>query len=365
MNKLGIYVHIPFCESKCKYCNFISGIFSQDIQKRYVSALIEEIKREKVETKVASIFFGGGTPSILTAEAIGKIMHAIKENFNLAKNAEISIECNPNSVTKEKLKSYISLGFNRISFGVQSLDDEVLMLIGRVHNKAQALQTIKLARSVGFKNINADLLLGIKENKNISNDIIELKTAGVTHISAYMLILEPNTPLFNEAKQNKVKLLSDDESVAQYENYLKVLRQNGFYRYEISNFALKGYKCKHNLNYWECGEYLGFGVSAHSYINGVRYSNTENISEYLKNSKYKNYEKLTKQEKLEELIMLGLRTKRGVSLKKLEVFGYKVLENKNALKMLSLGLIKMNSTHLYITSKNFGIANQIILKLVE
>ena len=180
-----------------------------------------------------------------------------------------------------------------------------------------------------------------------------------------MLILERGTPLEILAKQNKVKLLSEDESVAQYEEYLKVLRQNGFYRYEISNFALKGYKCKHNINYWECGEYLGFGVAAHSYINGTRYSNTENILEYIENYTNKSYEKLTNQEKLEELIMLGLRTKRGVSLKKLEELGYKVLENKNALKMLSLGIIKLNSTHLYITSKNFGIANQIILRLVE
>lgn len=335
------------------------------MQKRYVQSLIKEIEETKYKRKVSSIFFGGGTPSILPAEDIKEIMLAIKNKFALTKNAEISIECNPNSITEEKLKIYKNLGFNRISFGVQSLDDDVLKLIGRVHNRSEALQAINLANIAGFTNINADLLLGIKENKNISRDIKELKAAGVTHISAYMLILEQGTPLKMLAKQNKVKLLSDDESVAQYEEYLKVLRQNGFYRYEISNFALKGYKCKHNINYWECGEYLGFGVAAHSYINGTRYSNTENISEYIENYTNKSYEKLTNQEKLEELIMLGLRTKRGVSLKKLEELGYKVLENKNALKLLSLGIIKLNSTHLYITSKNFGIANQIILRLVE
>ena len=335
------------------------------MQKRYVQSLIKEIEETKYKRKVSSIFFGGGTPSILPAEDIKEIMLAIKSKFTLTKNAEISIECNPNSITEEKLKIYKNLGFNRISFGVQSLDDDVLKLIGRVHNRSEALQAINLANIAGFTNINADLLLGIKENKNISRDIEELKAAGVTHISAYMLILEHGTPLEILAKQNKVKLLSEDESVAQYEEYLKVLRQNGFYRYEISNFALKGYKCKHNINYWECGEYLGFGVAAHSYINGTRYSNTENILEYIENYTNKSYEKLTNQEKLEELIMLGLRTKRGVSLKKLEELGYKVLENKNALKLLSLGIIKLNSTHLYITSKNFGIANQIILKLVE
>ena len=335
------------------------------MQKRYVQTLIKEIEETKYKRKVSSIFFGGGTPSILPAEDIKEIMLAIKSKFALTKNAEISIECNPNSITEEKLKIYKNLGFNRISFGVQSLDDNVLKLIGRVHNRSEALEAINLANIAGFININADLLLGIKENKNISRDIEELKAAGVTHISAYMLILEQGTPLEMLAKQNKVKLLSEDESVAQYEKYLKVLRQNGFYRYEISNFALKGYKCKHNINYWECGEYLGFGVAAHSYINGTRYSNTENILEYIESYNNKNFEKLTNQEKLEELIMLGLRTKRGVSLKKLENLGFKPLENKNALKMLSLGIIKLNSTHLYITSKNFGIANQIILKLVE
>ena len=335
------------------------------MQKRYVQTLIKEIEETKYKRKVSSIFFGGGTPSILPAEDIKEIMLAIKNKFTLTKNAEISIECNPNSITEKKLKIYKNLGFNRISFGVQSLDDDVLKLIGRVHNRSEALQAINLANIAGFTNINADLLLGIKENKNISRDIEELKAAGVTHISAYMLILEQGTPLEMLAKQNKVKLLSEDESVAQYEKYLKVLRQNGFYRYEISNFALKGYKCKHNINYWECGEYLGFGVAAHSYINSTRYSNTENISEYIENYTNKSYEKLTNQEKLEELIMLGLRTKRGVSLKKLENLGFKPLENKNALKLLSLGIIKLNSTHLYITSKNFGIANQIILKLVE
>lgn len=335
------------------------------MQKRYVQTLIKEIEETKYKRKVSSIFFGGGTPSILPAEDIKEIMLAIKSKFTLTKNAEISIECNPNSITEEKLKIYKNLGFNRISFGVQSLDDDVLKLIGRVHNRSEALQAINLANIAGFTNINADLLLGIKENKNISRDIEELKAAGVTHISAYMLILEQGTPLEMLAKQNKVKLLSEDESVAQYEEYLKVLRQNGFYRYEISNFALKGYKCKHNINYWECGEYLSFGVAAHSYINGTRYSNTENILEYIENYTNKSYEKLTNQEKLEELIMLGLRTKRGVSLKKLENLGFKPLENKNALKMLSLGIIKLNSTHLYITSKNFGIANQIILRLVE
>ena len=335
------------------------------MQKRYVQTLIKEIEETKYKRKVSSIFFGGGTPSILPAEDIKEIMLAIKNKFTLTKNAEISIECNPNSITEEKLKIYKNLGFNRISFGVQSLDDDVLKLIGRVHNRSEALEAINLANITGFTNINADLLLGIKENKNISRDIKEIKAAGVTHISAYMLILEQGTPLEILAKQNKVKLLSDDESVAQYEKYLKVLRQNGFYRYEISNFALKGYKCKHNINYWECGEYLGFGVAAHSYINGTRYSNTENILEYIESYNNKNFEKLTNQEKLEELIMLGLRTKRGVSLKKLENLGFKPLENKNALKMLSLGIIKLNSTHLYITSKNFGIANQIILRLVE
>lgn len=365
MNNIGIYIHIPFCKSKCAYCNFVSGKFCQKFQKEYVKTLLEEIKIYKINKKISSIFFGGGTPSILPSSEINKILNCIKNNFKLTKNVEISIECNPNSVNFNKLFNYFKLGFNRISFGVQSLDDEVLNKIGRVHNRNQAIRAIKQAKMAGFNNINVDLLLGIKENKNIFKEIELLKSLGVTHISAYMLILEKETPLYKMVNEDKIKLLNEEQSIQEYEKYLKILNNFGFKRYEISNFCLKGFECKHNLNYWQCGEYVGFGVASHSYLDGIRYSNTENICEYVNDHNLKTYEKLSNKEKLEELIMLGLRTKKGVPLKNLLKYNYDPLKNKNALKMLCLKLIKINKTHLYITSKNFGITNQIILKLIE
>ena len=362
--KTGIYVHIPFCESKCFYCNFVSANYSAEIKEKYIEALFKEIETVSTKRTIYSIFIGGGSPSVLNSRLIVNLLEKIRSNFNISKNAEITIECNPNSLNYQKLKAYKKAGINRISIGIQSLDDGVLKLIGRRHNKSRAIQAIKMAKDVGFKNINVDLLIGITKNENIEKEIELLKSLGVTHISCYMLILEKNTILYNDVKNNKVKLLSEDESIQQYNMYLKALKQYNFKRYEISNFCLKGFECKHNINYWECGEYYGFGVSAHSYIDGVRYFNTDNILKYLDNFNNKVYEKLTDKEKIEELIMLGLRMTKGVNLLSLKALGYNILENKNALKMLSLNLIKINKRRLYITYKNFGIANQIILKLI-
>ena len=362
--KTGIYVHIPFCESKCFYCNFVSANYSAEIKEKYIEALFKEIETVSTKRTIYSIFIGGGTPSVLDAELIVNLLEKIRSKFKISKNAEITIECNPNSLNYQKLKAYKKAGINRISIGIQSLDDGVLKLIGRRHNKSRAIQAIKMAKDVGFNNINVDLLIGITKNKTIDGDVLFLKKLGVTHISAYMLILEKDTALFEKVKNGTVKLLSEDESIEQYNEYLKTLRKYGFKRYEISNFCLKGFECKHNINYWECGEYYGFGVSAHSYIDGVRYFNTDNILKYLDNFNNKVYEKLTDKEKIEELIMLGLRMTKGVNLLSLKALGYNILENKNALKMLSLNLIKINKRRLYITYKNFGIANQIILKLI-
>ena len=326
--------------------------------------MFKEIETVSTKRTIYSIFIGGGSPSVLDGEIIIKLLNKIYSCFKVSKNAEITIECNPNSLTYKKLVEYKKAGINRISIGVQSLNDDVLKLIGRKHNKKQALDAIKLAKDVGFKNINVDLLIGITKNENIEKEIELLKSLGVTHISCYMLILEKNTILYNDVKNNKVKLLSEDESIQQYNMYLKALKQYNFKRYEISNFCLKGFECKHNINYWECGEYYGFGVSAHSYIDGVRYFNTDNILKYLDNFNNKVYEKLTEKEKIEELIMLGLRMTKGVNLLSLKALGYNILENKNALKLISLNLIKINSKRAKITYNNFGIANQIILKLI-
>ena len=361
----GIYVHIPFCQSKCVYCNFVSGCYKEEIISKYFEKLWKEIENFHTNKLVTSIFFGGGTPSSVSHKYIVKTLEIIKNHFRIAKNVEISLEANPNSVNLEKLNAYFNAGFNRISFGVQSLNDETLKFLGRLHTKSQALEAIKLANSVGFQNINADILLGVSKEENFNESIQDLSMAGVTHISAYMLILEKDTKLYSLVKQKKVELLSEDESIDQYDVIKKILKQQGFKRYEISNFAKAGFECKHNLNYWTCGEYIGFGVSAHSYLNNRRFSNSDVIENYLQDKCDTKSEFISKIKQFEELIMLGLRTKKGVSLKALKNVGFNPLKNKNVLKLLSLNIIRLTKTHLKITNKFFGVANQIILKIIE
>lgn len=358
-------MHLPFCESKCTYCNFVSAKRSCLEQEKYIRALISEIENFPAQKIVTSIFFGGGTPSSIDEIYIEEIMRAIRRKFCIAHGAEISIECNPNSASLEKLKKCRELGFNRVSFGVQSLNDETLKLLGRLHTREEAIVAIKNARLAGFNNINADLLLGVKNMSEAEmNDVINALD-GVTHISAYMLILEEKTKLFNMVETGKVKLLSDDESVEQYEIFRKILKKHGFFRYEISNFAKKGYQCKHNINYWECGEYVGFGVSAHSYVDGVRFANSDNFESFINDYNAKTREIISKKEQVEELIMLGLRMKKGVSLEKLKALGYDAMNNKNALKLVAAGIIKIGTKRMSIKEKYFGVSNQIILKLIE
>lgn len=358
-------MHLPFCESKCTYCNFISAKRSCLEQEKYIHALISEIEDFPAQKPASSIFLGGGTPSSIDEKYIEEIMRAIRKKFAVSRSAEISIECNPNSASLEKLKKYRELGFNRVSFGVQSLDDETLKNLGRLHTRGEALAAIKNAQLAGFDNINADLLLGVKNMSEAEMENVIESLDGVTHISAYMLILEEKTKLFNMVKARKIKLLSDDESVNQYELFRKILKKHGFFRYEISNFAKKGYSCKHNENYWECGEYVGFGVSAHSYVDGVRFSNSDDFENYIQNYNAKTRETISKQEHIEELIMLGLRMKKGVSLEKLGELGYDALKNKNALKLAAAGMIKIGTKRMAIRENHFGVTNQIILKLIE
>lgn len=363
----GIYVHIPFCEKKCKYCNFVSSVCDKATQDDYFLSLEDEISSVKLSNVITSIYFGGGTPSVVDSKKIVKILTMLKLKYNISKNAEISIECNPNSATKAKILDYKKAGFNRISFGGQSFDNDILKILGRLHNVNQIFQAIKNAKEVGFDNINLDLIIGIKKlNLDFEKNIKKVKDLGVTHISCYMLIIEDNTPIKKEISLNKVKILDSDDSVAQYNFVLKVLKNIGFKRYEISNFSLPNFQCKHNQNYWQCGEYLGLGVSAHSYINNKRFSNTENLKNYIeKKDNGINIEVLNKEQKLEEYIMLGLRTTKGLKIKKLEQLGYNFTKKQKEIDFLQKNkFIKITKNFIKITPKNFGVCNEIILKLI-
>ncbi len=369
MSKLGLYFHIPFCESKCLYCDFASFSGAKDREEAYFKFLLNEIKHsEHKGREVDTIYIGGGTPSCVDANFIKQVLETIKSTFKVDDTAEISMECNPNSVTEEKLKQYKSFGVNRISYGVQSLQEDALKSIGRLHSREQALNAITLAKSVGFKNVSADLMLGLPNAmpEKVIEDAEILISLGITHISSYMLQVEEGTPLFEIVKRNPDFVSSDDESVLIYEKLVKFLEKNGFLRYEISNFALNGYECKHNLKYWAGDEYLGFGLSAHSLIRGKkadqRIANSKTFEDYF--SGKKTVENLFVTDKIEEKIMLGLRCKLGFSKSELATLGYNINQNKNLEKFLEQGIILEDDDMIKLNPQYYGVSNFIIVELL-
>ena len=382
-DKISLYVHIPFCMSKCSYCSFISRCATKDEIEEYFKFLNVQIIAESAMVKdrtVATIYLGGGTPSFVDEKYIVQTMNTLRQYYNIDKDAEITIECNPCSVTVNKLKAYKRVGVNRISFGVQSLNDDCLKIISRKHNRLIALDAIKTAQKVGFVNISADLLIGIpNQTQNmLIKDIKTLSNLGVKHISAYMLMLEKGTKLYEQVFiDNTLNVANDEKCVNMYNCAYSLLKQLNFKRYEISNFAISGYECKHNINYWDMGEYLGFGVAAHSYINGYRIEGFNRFDDYYKFVREKyilrmrpsvmtKSEKLTNEQKIEEYIMLSLRQTKGINLHTLKDLGYDLINEKsdtiNTLKRHQI--IDYNKDNLYITESNFGASNQIILELL-
>lgn len=365
MSKLGIYVHIPFCESKCIYCDFASFVTPNEVKEKYFDYLIKEIEGSNQRGReVDTIYIGGGTPSCVDAGQIGSVINCLKDNFKVLPDAEISIECNPNSANYGKLKAYKEMGINRISFGVQSLDDETLKFIGRRHNRQGALQAIENANWAGFKNINADLLIGLPlvEGNKLCDNAKNLIDAGVTHISAYMLQVEEGTPLSKMVTENPKLLPSEDECVEEYYLLSKCLKEKGFDRYEISNFARSGYECKHNLKYWSREEYLGFGLGAHCFVGEKRISNSRNFERYFTGEK--NTEILSVEDKIQETVMLGLRCKLGFSKEELLKLGYDIDKNDKLSYYLNKNILKQEKGRVYLNPDYYGVSNFIIVELL-
>lgn len=369
--------------SKCSYCSFVSQCASNEQIGEYFKYLLLHIKRESETFKnrqISSIYFGGGTPSFVDETHIQDVMQTIRQNYNVSKDAEITIECNPCTTTLSKLTAYKNAGINRISFGVQSLHDKCLQAIGRKHTAKQALNAINLAKSVGFVNISADMLIGIPhQTKNMFlEDIKTLINGGVTHISAYMLMLEQGTKLYEQVLINhSLTVADDDQCVNMYNDAYSMLEQNGFKRYEISNFCKVGYECKHNVNYWDMGDYLGFGVSAHSCVNGFRVAGINSFDKYY-NFVNKNYVKsnkivsMTKGDSptnnilIEEHLMLGLRQTKGVLIEALNKLGYDILNDKKTTidMLVKNNFIAVDDKYIKVTPESFGVTNQIILELL-
>ena len=363
--ELGVYIHIPFCAKKCIYCDFISFENKLDLQGQYVEKLLEEINNEKdlfKDYKITTIYIGGGTPSIINEDLIGKILSMIDRESD----AEITIELNPGTVTKQKLINYKNFGINRLSIGLQSTKNEILKQIGRIHNYEKFLESYKYAEDVGYDNINVDLMIGIpnqsiQDIKDSINKIVNLKPA---HISVYSLIIEPNTPLENMVDKNILKLPSDEDERMQYSYVKNSLELKGYKHYEISNFAIDGKYSKHNMNCWEQKEYIGFGVSAHSYINKKRFSNTESLNEYLSED-YKKIKILQEvqniEDKQKEYMLLGLRKIDGIKISKFkEKFNGQnpiFLFKKELDKLVKQELLQVDLDNIKLTRKGLDLAN--------
>lgn len=366
--EIGIYVHIPFCKRKCYYCDFISYCNEESRIEEYINAIKKEIAWQKIKSEITTIYIGGGTPSYIESKYIKEILKEIQKK-NVSENAEITIEVNPGTVTMEKLTDYKQIGINRLSIGLQSAKNELLKQIGRIHNFEQFLETYKMAREVGFKNINIDLMLGlpnqrISDLKETLEKVIDLQPE---HISVYSLIIEEGTPIANKIEQGELKLPEEDIERNMYWYVKNILELKGYTHYEISNFAKKGYESKHNMNCWNQKEYIGIGAAAHSYRDITRYSNTENLSEYITNIQKENFERnriiheIQKEEDTKkEYMILGLRQIDGVQISK---FKEKFAENpiyffrKELNKLTEQNLISIDDDYIKLTNKGIDLAN--------
>ena len=365
---IGIYIHIPFCKKKFYYCDFISYCNKDNLIEKYIQAVKNEIQLQEIKTDIDTIYIGGGTPSYIEAKYIKEILEEIKTK-NVSKEAEITIEVNPGTVTLEKLQEYKNYGINRLSIGLQSTQNNLLKTIGRIHNFEEFLETYKMARKIGFKNINVDLMLGLP-NQKISDlkesleKVLELKPE---HISVYSLIVEENTPIADKIEKNELILPEEETERNMYWYVKNTLELNGFHHYEISNFAKKSFESKHNLNCWEQQEYIGIGTSAHSYVENVRYSNTENLEKYIDNIEQGTpennkiiHEVQNENDKKKEFMLLGLRKIDGIKISEFKkAFGDNpIYLFRNELKKLSdEELIEIDDDIIRLTNKGINLAN--------
>ncbi|MBK5253843.1 MAG: radical SAM family heme chaperone HemW [Peptostreptococcaceae bacterium] len=372
MNKLGIYIHIPFCVKKCNYCAFLSFKMNDDLKRRYIDALKLEIK-ERADSKylVDTIFFGGGTPSLLKPSEIAEILNEITGNFNISKDVEITMEANPDTLNEKNLKGYRNAGINRLSMGVQSLDESLLSVMGRIHNADDVYREYALAREAGFDNINLDIIFAVPASSlETTMDTLEkIIKLNPEHISYYSLQLEEGTSFFKDFKDGKLDEIPDDIDRDMYHRGSNLLQKNNYSRYEISNFSKKGYECKHNLKYWNMDEYLGLGLGSSSYIGGVRLKNTDDINEYINNKYISERHKNTRYDDISEAVFTGLRKAEGVSMKEIlgskEEFWEYYKDSKEEIdSFISEGYLLIKDDRLILTDKGIDISNKIMVCFV-
>ena len=365
----GIYIHIPFCKNKCTYCDFHVSTTYHSYQDKMIDAIVEELKQRSDYLKgefVETIYFGGGTPSLINLVGLSKIIETIYSFFIVTDTPEITLETNPDDITLELVHSWKSVGINRLSIGIQSFDEEVLKWMNRAHNVTQSFQAIQFAKQGGISNITIDLMYGLPglSLEAWEHQIERALSLQVQHISAYCLTVEKNTVLDTWVKSNKVKISENDDQALQFELLQKKLNENGFDHYEISNFGKPNFYSLHNSNYWKGEMYLGVGPSAHSYDTIHRSWNISNNHQYmngvLENKPKFDFEILSKSDVFNELLLIGLRTIWGVDLKKLNsVLSFSVFFN-NKLKELEMDeLVYIEDNHLMLTQKGKFFADKI------
>ncbi|MCL2755953.1 MAG: radical SAM family heme chaperone HemW [Firmicutes bacterium] len=382
LKPLSIYIHIPFCEKRCDYCDFVSFDDCSSQMDAYVDALCGEIKGYSEKCKkhvIETLFFGGGTPSTLSAEQMTKIFESLRENFVFCKDVEASIECNPNSLTKEKLDCYIQLGINRISLGIQSINDITLSTLGRVHTKEQVEQALELLDTSGIDNVSIDFMYNIPMPRDIADagmarniygelDYIFSKFPFIKHVSAYALTVYEGTEIAKKLDFEMLYDLNEDVAIAEEFELSDVLKKYGFTRYEVSNWTRPGFECRHNKVYWTVKrEYLGLGVSASGLFNNERYENTHDLNMYLLNpEKISTSVKRSNLDIINEAIILGLRTKYGIDtghLKKLGV-NLQIQKSFEILELANMGLLRVTKNSIKATKDGMLLLNLVTARLM-
>lgn len=371
--QMEIYVHIPFCVRKCDYCDFLSGPWTREVQSAYVEAVLREIDATDVTKEVSSVFFGGGTPSLLPAGQLIRILERLAEHFTISEHAEISLEANPGTVTKESLSAYRTAGFNRISFGCQSLCAEELKRLGRIHTAEDFLESYQMAREAGFSNINVDLMSALPGQtfQSWEKTLRQAAALGPEHISAYSLILEEGTKFYDN--RETLDLPDEDTERMMYEKTAEILLEYGYRQYEISNYAKNGYACRHNVGYWKRVPYLGIGLGSASLIGECRYRNTTDMQTYLRMSHdpsliRRDIEHLSEREQMEEYMILGLRMTEGISLKEFyEQFGVTAEEVYGEVfeKYKKLALLEETEGRIRLTGNGVSLSNVVLADFLQ
>jgi oxygen-independent coproporphyrinogen-3 oxidase len=382
MEKIGLYIHIPFCHSKCAYCDFSSyaiGNAQNEIAiARYVKALLKEIDlygQTLKSIEVETLFIGGGTPTCIDGKYIHEIINHLRKTTTFSEKAEVTIESNPGTITTEKLDHYLSAGINRFSVGLQTTDNNLLSSIGRIHDFNTFVTSFNAIRESGIKNINVDIMFGLPGQTldNLHHTLDTLIELSPEHISAYALKLEEGTPMYEAEKKGLIRMPDEELERTMYHEIINKLKNNGYSQYEISNFSKKGYESRHNLVYWKNRPYLGLGLAAHSKMEQIRFSNETTMSRYLE--RIENGEKpsldhtvISESEDLFETVILGLRLNEGLNILQLnERYGMDFLsENEVAIsKLTNQGLVQITGNILKLTLKGIDLSNQVFLAFMN